>query len=336
MVFYCENKEDCRRQLLLKCLGEEFDSEQCKCTCDNCASPIVFEETDFTEKANSFLNLVHSISTRNRGTTLNYAIQVWEGRNTQLIRDNGHQNVEEAGAGKSLSKTVIQRLARLLIQEKYLKEKIVYYKEFGNAVAYISFDKPLDKRFTMKVAKHQIRQISSSNIVNKSNLIDKLFSQLKLLQNNLISNGINTNDSLRLIKMMSHDLPTSLFDLLDEKYTSFCSRNVLKQVGIKFIECINKFIAENPEVKAIQLGGSYSASILSNPSSNKAKKAKLLPAPSSSSLASRRRFGAPSVTVAEWPPRSTKKIITTTNGKPALVSGKLSQKDKKKLVKKLI
>lgn len=47
-VSYCENVVDCRRFLQLVHLGENFDSTNCKNTCDNCSSRKRLIEKDVT------------------------------------------------------------------------------------------------------------------------------------------------------------------------------------------------------------------------------------------------------------------------------------------------
>lgn len=44
MIAYCENKSDCRREILLDALGESFNRQHCNKMCDNCRKELTFEE----------------------------------------------------------------------------------------------------------------------------------------------------------------------------------------------------------------------------------------------------------------------------------------------------
>lgn len=55
---FCDNRADCRRTEVLRYFGEDFSATQCKMTCDNCKSGLVFEQKDFSQCAKWALNVV--------------------------------------------------------------------------------------------------------------------------------------------------------------------------------------------------------------------------------------------------------------------------------------
>lgn len=65
VIQYCENKIDCRRNLILHYFGEVFDRRDCHKTCDNCESSQEIITKDFTDSARDLLNLCKALG---RGT----------------------------------------------------------------------------------------------------------------------------------------------------------------------------------------------------------------------------------------------------------------------------
>ena len=136
---YCENKSDCRRVQVLAYFNEQFDREDCEATCDNCSSGGDFEVQDLTEHAKSALRLVRRLQiTRpdEKGFTILHCIDVFCGVNQKKIRDNGHEDLPEFGAGSDLDKGSVERLFYRLLTEDALEEMNVMNRS-GFASQYI-------------------------------------------------------------------------------------------------------------------------------------------------------------------------------------------------------
>lgn len=57
VIQFCENKIDCRRQMVLHYFGERFDPANCHRTCDNCQEKKDYTQVDKTEDAIKALSL---------------------------------------------------------------------------------------------------------------------------------------------------------------------------------------------------------------------------------------------------------------------------------------
>lgn len=134
MIQYCENRSDCRRVQVLAYFNEVFRREDCGKQCDNCVSDANFETQDFTDLARSAISLVRQTAA-SRLTVLN-CIDIFRGAGTKKIRDAGHDELEEYGAGSHLDRENLERLFYRLLSEGALREENVLNKRgFANQYA---------------------------------------------------------------------------------------------------------------------------------------------------------------------------------------------------------
>ncbi|KAF8866541.1 hypothetical protein BDZ45DRAFT_610618 [Acephala macrosclerotiorum] len=134
VIQFCENKIDCRRQLVLAYFGENFDKRECRGTCDNCWSDVVYEPTDVSKYARAALQLVAGMEGE-RVTSL-HCVDILRGANLKKIRDAGHDKLKEFGAGKNLARGDVERLFNALAQLEAIAEESIANKG-GYANTYI-------------------------------------------------------------------------------------------------------------------------------------------------------------------------------------------------------
>ena len=68
VIWFCDNKSDCRRVQVLRYFNERFGKGDCRRTCDNCDSNCMFETQDLTEYAAWAVKLVQAIEPQSRRT----------------------------------------------------------------------------------------------------------------------------------------------------------------------------------------------------------------------------------------------------------------------------
>ncbi|KAI8899246.1 P-loop containing nucleoside triphosphate hydrolase protein [Globomyces pollinis-pini] len=129
VIAYCENKLDCRRQLVLAYFGEKFDKAKCKGTCDNCQKNLKSVEVDISEHTKSIILLLKSLS-RSK-VTLNQLSDVYRGMNGKKILDSLWNELPEYGkgtktnifiVGQSLKRIDLERIFHHLISLNVIKE----------------------------------------------------------------------------------------------------------------------------------------------------------------------------------------------------------------------
>lgn len=119
---YCDNRTDCRRQLVLSYFNEQFDPKDCGKNCDNCknSSNIVYQTKDVTEESKDIANLIKSI--QDSKVTLIHCQDVYKGSKYQKIVQLGHHQSPYHGMGKDWKKADIERIFFKLVTERILNE----------------------------------------------------------------------------------------------------------------------------------------------------------------------------------------------------------------------
>jgi superfamily II DNA helicase RecQ len=110
VIQYCENKVDCRRQLVLQYFGERFEKSQCHRTCDNCERSRKVTMVDRTDYAIKALKLSESLSEQH---TLNQLVDMFKGSTAK--RYASLQDIPFYGAAGDLSKTEAERILQNML-----------------------------------------------------------------------------------------------------------------------------------------------------------------------------------------------------------------------------
>lgn len=120
---YCENKIDCRREVVLQYFNEKFNRSECNKNCDNCLNfaNTKVELKDMTELAKKCVLLVKEIQS-NR-VTLAICQDIIKGFKHAKIQSKNYDKLEYHGVGKTFNKVEVERLFFTLIKDDYLREK---------------------------------------------------------------------------------------------------------------------------------------------------------------------------------------------------------------------
>ena len=120
---YCEDTFECRRTLQLQHFGENFDQSNCNKTCDNCREGLVAEKRNVTTEAREILQLLSSINSQNRNSTLVNLSELWRGsknkQHTKFVQTN---LLTGYGGGSKLNKADVDRIMHSLVFENVLEE----------------------------------------------------------------------------------------------------------------------------------------------------------------------------------------------------------------------
>ncbi|KAL6122352.1 hypothetical protein NUSPORA_00592 [Nucleospora cyclopteri] len=118
VVQYCENKVDCRRTQVLRHFNENFDSRQCKGTCDNCGNGKKRNSVDFTKEAKQIVELARKCEK----ISMIQLIDAYRGSQSRRILQ--YSNNPHFGKGKALRKNLVARIVQQLLTLGILENKI--------------------------------------------------------------------------------------------------------------------------------------------------------------------------------------------------------------------
>ncbi|QRV86165.1 ATP-dependent DNA helicase RecQ [Ceratobasidium sp. AG-Ba] len=136
VVQFCQNTWDCRRSQILAYFSEQFKSEHCFKTCDNCVNHV--EGTgreDMTETAQMALELASGAE--GSRATMNNLVDAFRGSKNRAINDKGLNQLPMFGKGASLSRELVERIFQHLLADNALKEDL-YQNSKGYSNTYIS------------------------------------------------------------------------------------------------------------------------------------------------------------------------------------------------------
>lgn len=225
----CESST-CRRQTILRCLGEEYN-ETCN-NCDRCNNPV--DTYDATENTKIILKSILSL---NEQFGQNHLINFITGLITNNITKYKHNIIKEFSSGSHLNKEYLETIFRQLIVDNYInisKNGILSLTKNGHLVL-------LNKK---TVLLNSFKTIKENKITTKKNNLPSLNQNIIryiIEYRNKLSKQKNTypHNILddRLIENIVSYMPTNISDL--SKIDGF-SENKIKEFGQNIIDIINK------------------------------------------------------------------------------------------------
>lgn len=121
VVQYCENKAECRRVQVLRYFGERFPEQECRNSCDNCASGIEYEAQDVSDYARAALEIVSQTNEK----TMLFCMDAFRGSANKAHKDAGSEKMQGYGFGKSWVRSDCERLFHHLAGEGAIIEQHV-------------------------------------------------------------------------------------------------------------------------------------------------------------------------------------------------------------------
>jgi RecQ family ATP-dependent DNA helicase len=120
VIAYCENKLDCRRQLVLSYFGEKFNPDNCHKTCDNCLNNVQANYEDISSYVKSIIQLIQDTS--NENVTMNQCIDILRGMKNKTVLQSNHQQLSSHGKLSHLKKGDVERIFHFLVTLNVIKE----------------------------------------------------------------------------------------------------------------------------------------------------------------------------------------------------------------------
>ncbi len=120
-VSYAESAV-CRRKILLNYFGEEYDTKQCNCMCDNCNNPK--EILEAKKEAQQALQVIKGLDEQ---FTMQYILHILRGKPNPQIKMFRHDERDFFGIGKEKDEHFWNSLLRQIILEGFIKKDIEEY-----------------------------------------------------------------------------------------------------------------------------------------------------------------------------------------------------------------
>ena len=120
-VSYAESAV-CRRKILLNYFGEEYDTNQCNCMCDNCNNPK--EMLEAKKEAQQALQVIKGLDEQ---FTMQYILYILRGKPNPQIKMFRHDERDFFGIGKEKDEHFWDSLLRQIILEGFIKKDIEEY-----------------------------------------------------------------------------------------------------------------------------------------------------------------------------------------------------------------
>nr|AAL05260.1 QDE3-like protein [Blumeria graminis] len=129
MIGYCDNRADCRRMQVLRYFGETFSKDNCRHSCDNCSSGILYESKNFTNCSKFAMGIVRHMKSH-KATVLN-CVELLQGKKTKSLSKFNAENFEEFGSCKEVSRGDLERVMyRLILENALVEESVVNVGNF--------------------------------------------------------------------------------------------------------------------------------------------------------------------------------------------------------------
>ncbi|VDB90660.1 Bgt-499 [Blumeria graminis f. sp. tritici] len=129
MIGYCDNRADCRRMQVLRYFGETFLKNNCRHSCDNCSSGILYESKNFTNCSKFAMGIVRHLKSH-KATVLN-CVELLQGKKTKSLSKFNAENFEEFGSCKEISRGDLERVMyRLILENALVEESVVNVGNF--------------------------------------------------------------------------------------------------------------------------------------------------------------------------------------------------------------
>jgi len=242
MVSYAETSI-CRRRFVLHYFGEEFDSKDCECLCDNCANPK--EKFEGKEIVTLLMNTVEAIKQKHKAK---YVCDVITGNATSDIKTYRHDKLEFFAKGKEHDLAVWNAAIRQSILGGLLSKDVDNYGLLKITEKGFAFMKKPTSYTLVKEHDYSDADGSDVIVVQKGGMAaadPQLFKILKELRKDISkSKGVPPFVVFQdpSLEDMATQYPINQEELL---HIQGVGSGKAKRFGAPFLELISKYVDEN-------------------------------------------------------------------------------------------
>lgn len=230
----------CRRRVLLKYFGENYDKENCE-RCDNCVH--ARERVDAT---NDLLKALAVVRDMKRHFKLSHIVDVLIGRTTEEVLAHNHNKLKGFHTGENRSPKYWNALIRQAILDDYLEKEVVHYgliRLTAKGTRFLSH--PVDFEIVEDRDFSDVEEDVAVTSVGSSALDNTLLKMLKELRRSVGKR--NNIPPYVVFQDMSLDAMATFYPISKEDMRNIpgMSEGKLIRYGTEFCSLIKKYIDEN-------------------------------------------------------------------------------------------
>ena len=171
IIDFCEEKYECRRELLLSYFNEKFTREKCYNMCDNCNKNIYREKVDCRKECKIILGLLNELKNKSINFTIEQLIDYLIGIN----KDNNNKNNKNFfGELSNYTKDEINKMIRYLIIKEYIDEFFITKNSLTlSSLKINNFGERIYQNINICHNNDVVMKISVGKIYNKENIKNK-------------------------------------------------------------------------------------------------------------------------------------------------------------------
>ncbi len=246
-VSYAESSV-CRRKILLNYFGEEYDTNQCNCMCDNCNNP-----KEMLEAKKEAQQALHVIKGLDEQFTMQYILYILRGKPNPQIKMFRHDERDFFGIGKEKGEHYWNSLLRQIILEGFIKKDIEEYGVLKLTKKGAAF---LKKPVSYKIVLNNLFEDANADdeegaLQNAStgSLDNKLVELLKDLRKK-VAKEKNLPPFVIFLEGSLEDMATMYPVTIEElEKCQGVSKGKAMRYGKKFVEIIAQYVKENDVVR---------------------------------------------------------------------------------------
>ncbi|UAY52144.1 DNA helicase RecQ [Ferruginibacter albus] len=234
----------CRRKILLNYFGEEYNTKQCNCMCDNCNNPKELIETKAeTQQA---LKVIKGLDEQ---FTMDYLLHILLGKPNPQVKMFRHDEKDFFGIGKDKDEHFWNSLLRQMLLERLIEKDI---EEYGVLKFTKKGEAFLKKPTSFKIVLNNLFEGADADddegapaIGSSSAADEKLLEMLKNLRKQ-VAKEKNLPPFVIFLEGTLEDMATMYPTTIEElEKCQGVSKGKAIRYGKKFIELIAKFVEEN-------------------------------------------------------------------------------------------
>ena len=246
-VSYAESAV-CRRKILLNYFGEEYDTNQCNCMCDNCNNPK--EMLEAKKEAQQALQVIKGLDEQ---FTMQYILYILRGKPNPQIKMFRHDERDFFGIGKEKDEHFWNSLLRQIILEGFIKKDI---EEYGVLKFTKKGEAFLKKPVSFKIVLNNLFEDANADdeegsMQNASTgaTDEKLVELLKDLRKK-VAKEKNLPPFVIFLEGSLEDMATMYPVTIEElEKCQGVSKGKALRYGKKFVEMIAQYVEENDVVR---------------------------------------------------------------------------------------